>query len=30
VLGLIIRAIRAVAGYGVALADDAILEIFSK
>ncbi|MCS7129424.1 MAG: hypothetical protein NZ919_02140, partial [Candidatus Caldarchaeum sp.] len=29
-LGLIIRAIRAVAGYSVALADDAILEIFSK
>ncbi|MEM0384008.1 MAG: phosphate uptake regulator PhoU [Candidatus Caldarchaeum sp.] len=29
-LGLVIRAIRAVAGYGVALADDAILEIFSK
>jgi len=30
VLGLVIRAIRAVAGYGVALADDAILAIFSK
>jgi phosphate uptake regulator len=30
VLGLIIRAIRAVAGYGVALADDAILEIFQS
>ncbi|MCS6783947.1 MAG: phosphate uptake regulator PhoU [Candidatus Caldarchaeum sp.] len=30
ILGLIIRAVRAIAGYGVALADDAILEIFSK
>ncbi|MEM1948749.1 MAG: phosphate uptake regulator PhoU [Candidatus Caldarchaeum sp.] len=29
-LGLIIRAVRAIAGYSVALADDAILEIFSK
>ncbi|MCS7110538.1 MAG: phosphate uptake regulator PhoU [Candidatus Caldarchaeum sp.] len=29
-LGLIIRAVRAIGGYGVALADDAILEIFSK
>uniref|UniRef100_A0A7C4I349 Phosphate uptake regulator PhoU n=1 Tax=Caldiarchaeum subterraneum TaxID=311458 RepID=A0A7C4I349_CALS0 len=30
ILGLIIRAVRAIAGYGVALADDAILEIFSR
>ncbi|MEM1944329.1 MAG: PhoU domain-containing protein, partial [Nitrososphaerota archaeon] len=30
ILGLIIRAVRAVAGYAVALADDAILEAFSR
>lgn len=30
ILGLIIRAVRAIAGYGVALADDAILGTFSR